>query len=116
MLLSSTNTLETKTITNYHGLVTGESLIGSNVYKDLFSGVRDVVGGRTAAYEVELQKARELALDIMKDKAKKLNANAIIGLKISYNNLGGTMGNTILVTTYGTAISYKEDYISLKTD
>ncbi|MEA4957758.1 hypothetical protein SDC9_33947 [bioreactor metagenome] len=108
MLLSSTNTLGIKEIVEYHGLVTGDSLIGSNVYKDLFSGVRDVVGGRTSAYEKELEKARELALDSMKDKAKELGANAIVGLKISYNNLGGTMGNTILVTAYGTAISYKD--------
>jgi uncharacterized protein YbjQ (UPF0145 family) len=108
MLLSSTNTLENKEIISYHGLVTGESLLGSNVYKDLFSGVRDVVGGRTSAYEKELQKAREIALNSMEEKAKELDANAIIGLKISYNNLGGTMGNTILVTAYGTAISYKK--------
>ncbi len=108
MLLSSTNTLGIKEIVEYHGLVTGDSLIGSNVYKDLFSGVRDVVGGRTSAYEKELEKARELALDSIKDKAKELGANAIVGLKISYNNLGGTMGNTILVTAYGTAISYKD--------
>jgi uncharacterized protein YbjQ (UPF0145 family) len=107
MLLSSTNTLKNKKIISYQGLVTGESLIGSNVYKDLFSGVRDVVGGRTSAYEKELQKAREIALNSMEDKARDLNANGIIGLKISYNNLGGTMGNTILVTAYGTAISYK---------
>ncbi|MCC7553531.1 MAG: heavy metal-binding domain-containing protein [Methanobacteriaceae archaeon] len=107
MILSSTNTLDNKEIINYHGLVTGESLIGSNVYKDLFSGVRDVVGGRTSRYEVEIQKARELTFDSMKKKAEELNANAIIGLKISYNNLGGTMGNTILVTAYGTAVTYK---------
>jgi uncharacterized protein YbjQ (UPF0145 family) len=108
MLLSSTNTLENIEILEYHGLVTGESLIGSNVYKDLFSGVRDVVGGRTSAYERELAKAREIALESMEEKARDLNANAIIGLKISYNNLGGTMGNTILVTAYGTAVYYKE--------
>ena len=76
MLLSSTSTLENKTIIKYHGLVNGESLIGSNIYKDLFSGVRDVVEGRTSTYAEE-------------------------------NNLGGTMGNTILVTVYGTAVSYK---------
>ena len=104
MILSSTNTLENKKILRYHGLVTGESLIGSNVYKDLFSGVRDVVGGRTSKYEEEIQKAREIALSSMKEKAAEKGANAIIGLKISYNNLGGTMGNTILVTAYGTAI------------
>ncbi len=104
MILTSSNTLETKQIVDYKGLVTGESLIGSNIYKDLFSGVRDVVGGRTSQYEVELQNARNIAIDIMKEKAEELGANAIVGLKISYDNLGGTMGNTILVTAYGTAV------------
>ncbi|MGL4668979.1 MAG: YbjQ family protein [Methanobacteriaceae archaeon] len=108
MILSSTNTLDSKKIREYLGLVSGESLIGSNVYKDLFSGVRDVVGGRTSAYEEQIQKARGLAINSMKEKAEDLGANAIIGLKISYSNLGGTMGNTILVTCYGTAISYTD--------
>ncbi|WP_296881945.1 YbjQ family protein [uncultured Methanobrevibacter sp.] len=107
MILTSSNTLESKEIIEYKGLVTGEFLIGSNIYKDLFSGVRDVVAGRTSRYEEELQTAREYALETMKEKAKNLGANAIIGLKISYDNLGGTMGNTILVTAYGTAIQYK---------
>jgi uncharacterized protein YbjQ (UPF0145 family) len=107
ILLSSTNTLDNKNIFKYYGLVTGESLLGSNVYKDLFSGVRDVVGGRTSKYEEEIQKARNLAIESMVNKAKEVNANGIIGIKISYNNLGGTMGNTILVTAYGTAISFK---------
>ena len=107
MLLSSTSTLENKTIVKYLGLVNGESLIGSNIYKDLFSGVRDVVEGRTTAYAEELDNARNEAISAMEEKAKELGANGIIGLKISYNNLGGTMGNTILVTVYGTAVSYK---------
>ena len=107
MILTSSNTLESKTILEYKGLVTGESLIGSNIYKDVFSGVRDVVGGRTSKYEEELEKARNEALEIMEKKAESLGANAIIGLKISYDNLGGTMGNTIMVTAYGTAVTYE---------
>ncbi len=104
MILTSSNTLVNKEIIEYKGLVTGESLIGANIYKDLFSGVRDVVGGRTSTYEEELQKARDIALKSMEEKAESLGANAIIGIKIAYDNLGGTMGNTILVTVYGTAI------------
>ena len=107
MLLSSTSTLDNKTIIKYHGLVHGEALIGSNIYKDLFSGVRDVVEGRTTAYAEELDTARNEAIKAMEAKAKELGANGIVGLKISYNNLGGTMGNTILVTAYGTAIKYE---------
>ena len=107
MILTSSNTLENKEIIEYKGLVTGESLIGANIYKDLFSGVRDVVGGRTSRYEEELKKARDIAFESMKEKAESLNANAIIGLKISYDNLGGTMGNTILVTAYGTAVKFE---------
>ncbi len=108
MLLSSTSTLDNKTIIKYHGLVNGESLIGSNIYKDLFSGVRDVVGGRTTTYEEELENARNEAIEAMESKASEYGANGIIGLKISYSNLGGTMGNTILVTVYGTAVTFKD--------
>lgn len=109
MILTSANTLEDRKILNYKGLVTGEALIGANIYKDLFSGVRDVVGGRTSQYEEEIKKARDIALESMTEKAEQLGANAIIGLKISYDNLGGTMGNTILITAYGTAIEYEEN-------
>ena len=107
MILTSSNTLENKKIMEYKGLVTGESLIGANIYKDLFSGVRDVVGGRTSRYEEEIKKARDISINSMIEKAESLNANAIIGLKISYDNLRGTMGNTILVTAYGTAIKFE---------
>jgi uncharacterized protein YbjQ (UPF0145 family) len=108
MLILTTPTIEGKKINDYHGLVTGESLLGANVYKDLFSGVRDVVGGRTSAYEQELKKAREVALMSMQEKAEAKGANAVIGTRVAYHNLGGTMGNTIMVTVFGTAISYEE--------
>ncbi|WJI09219.1 YbjQ family protein [Methanobacterium sp. CWC-01] len=108
MLIVTTPTIEGKKIIEYHGLVTGESLLGANVYKDLFSGVRDVVGGRTSAYEEELKKARTVALDSMGEKAAHKGANAVIGVRLAYQNLGGTMGNTIMVTVFGTAVSYQD--------
>lgn len=107
MLILTSPTIQGKEITEYYGLVTGDALLGANMYKDLFSGVRDVVGGRTSKYEEELTTARNLALESMIEKAEEKGANAIIGTKIAYHNLGGTMGNTIMVTVVGTAVSYK---------
>lgn len=108
MLILTSPMIQGKEITEYYGLVTGDALLGANMYKDLFSGVRDVVGGRTSKYEEELTTARNLALDSMVEKAEKKGANAIIGTKVAYHNLGGTMGNTIMVTVIGTAVSYKD--------
>lgn len=108
MLILTTPTIEGKKIVDYHGLVTGDSLLGANLYKDMFSGVRDVVGGRTSKYEEELKKARELAQKSMEEKAEEKGANAVVGTRVAYHNLGGTMGNTIMVTISGTAVSYRE--------
>ncbi len=106
MLMVTTPDIEGKTVKKYFGIVNGEGLIGANVYKDIFSGVRDVVGGRTSSYEEELKKAREMALKSMEEKAIELGANAILNVRIKYSNLGGTMGNTILVSVNGTAVLY----------
>jgi uncharacterized protein YbjQ (UPF0145 family) len=108
MLILTSPTIQGKEITEYYGLVTGDALLGANLYKDLFSGVRDVVGGRTSKYEEELTTARNLALESMVKKAEEHGANAIIGTRVAYHNLGGTMGNTIMVTVIGTAVSYQE--------
>jgi uncharacterized protein YbjQ (UPF0145 family) len=108
MLVLTTPTIEGKKINKYYGLVTGDSLLGANMYKDMFSGVRDVVGGRTSKYEEELTTARELAMESMKEKAEQKGANAVIGTRVAYHNLGGTMGNTIMVTIFGTAVNYQE--------
>ena len=102
----TTPNIEGKEVKKYYGLVNGEGLIGANVYKDIFSGVRDVVGGRTSTYEQELKKARKIALDSMEEKAKEMGANAILNIRVKYSNLGGTMGNTILVSVNGTAVKY----------
>lgn len=106
MMIVTTPNIEGKTVKKYYGIVNGEGLIGANVYKDMFSGVRDVVGGRTSTYETELRKARQMALDSMVEKAEELGANAILNVRIKYSNLGGTMGNTILVSVNGTAVLY----------
>ena len=108
MLILTTPTIEGKKITEYYGLVTGDSLLGANLYKDMFSGVRDVVGGRDTKYEEELSNARELATKSMEEEAEKRGANAIIATRVAYHNLGGTMGNTIMVTIFGTAVTYQE--------
>lgn len=108
MLILTTPTIEGKKIVEYHGLVTGDSLLGANLYKDMFSGVRDVVGGRTSKYEEELKKAREMARKSMEEKAEEKGANAVVGTRVAYHNLGGTRGNTIMVTISGTAVSYRE--------
>lgn len=108
MLIITAPVIEGKKINEYYGLVTGDALLGANLYKDLFSGVRDVVGGRTSKYEEELTTARNLALTSMTEKAEEKGANAIIGTRVAYHNLGGTMGNTIMVTVVGTAVSFQE--------
>jgi uncharacterized protein YbjQ (UPF0145 family) len=108
MLILTSSTLEGKKINEYYGLVTGDALLGANLYKDMFSGVRDVVGGRNSKYEEELKNARNLALKTMGEKAEEKGANAVIGTSVSYHNLGGTMGNTIMVTVFGTAVSLQE--------
>lgn len=107
MIMVTTPNIEGKEIKKYYGLVNGEGLIGANVYKDIFSGVRDVVGGRTSTYEEELKKARKMAIDSMEEKAKEMGANAILNIRVKYSNLGGTMGNTILVSVNGTAVLYE---------
>jgi uncharacterized protein YbjQ (UPF0145 family) len=109
MLMLTSQMIEGKRISRYHGIVTGDALIGANIYKDIFSGVRDVVGGRTSAYERELARARELAMSSMADAAERLGADAIIGVRLDYHNLGGTMGNTILVSATGTAVSTEDE-------
>ncbi len=106
MLMVTTPNIEGKTVKQYLGIVNGEGLIGANIYKDIFSGVRDVVGGRTSNYEAELKKARDIALKSMQEKAEELGANAILNVRLEYSNLGGTMGNTILISVNGTAVLY----------
>lgn len=105
MILSTTNTIEGKKITVYHGIVTGETIIGANIVRDLFASIRDIVGGRSQAYEEVLREAKDTALQEMTQHATKLGANAVIGIDLDYETIGGSM---LMVTASGTAITYTE--------
>jgi uncharacterized protein YbjQ (UPF0145 family) len=99
MLLTTTNTLEGQRISEYLGLVSGEAILGANIFKDFFASIRDIVGGRSAAYEEELQKAKEIALQEMQQQAQALGANAVIGVDLDYETIGiGQGGNMLMVS------------------
>ena len=104
MIQSTTPSIEGRTIASYHGVVTGEAILGANIFKDLFAGIRDIVGGRAAAYEEELQKAREIAFAEMEQQANELGANAIVGIDIDYETVGA-QGGMLMVSVSGTAVT-----------
>ncbi|MGH2592878.1 MAG: heavy metal-binding domain-containing protein [Anaerolineae bacterium] len=102
MLVSTTPTIENKRIVKYLGLVTGEAILGANIFKDLFAGIRDIVGGRSAAYEQELRKAKDIALEEMQQQAAALGANAVVGVDLDYETVG--QGSMLMVSASGTAV------------
>lgn len=103
MILSTTPTLESKTIREYRGIVVGEAILGANIFKDLFAGIRDIIGGRSGAYEKELARAREIAFDELKERASALGANAVVGIDIDYEVVGQN-GSMLMVSISGTAV------------
>ena len=102
MILTTTNALDGKQITEYKGVVTGEAILGANIFRDMFAGVRDIVGGRSGAYEKELKKAREIAMKELQEEAESLGCNAVIGIDIDYETVGS--GAMLMVTASGTAV------------
>jgi uncharacterized protein YbjQ (UPF0145 family) len=102
MLLSTTSTLDGRRVVRYLGIVSGEAILGANVFKDLFAGIRDIVGGRSAAYERELRKAKDIALEEMVQQAAGLGANGVIGIDLDYETVGN--GSMLMVSASGTAV------------
>jgi uncharacterized protein YbjQ (UPF0145 family) len=102
MIISTTPSIEGRSIAEYRGLVTGEAILGANIFKDLFAGIRDIVGGRSGAYEQELAKARAIALEEMEAVAASLGADAIVGVDLDYETVG--QGSMLMVTASGTAV------------
>ena len=103
MILSTTNTIDGKPVNDYLGIVTGETIIGANIFKDFFASIRDVVGGRSGSYERVLREAKDTALKEMQEEAIKLNANAVIGIDLDYETVGKN-GGMLMVTASGTAV------------
>lgn len=104
MLLTTTSTLEGRQL-EYLGVVTGEAILGANIFKDFFAGIRDIVGGRSAAYEGELRKAKDIAMSEMVQQAQQMGANAVIAIDIDYETItGGSGGGMLMVAASGTAV------------
>jgi len=106
MLVTTTHTIEGKVIRQYHGLVSGEAIMGANVFKDIFASIRDIVGGRSATYEKELRRAKELAISEMCQAAQQMGANAVIGVDLDYETISSGGGNMLMVIASGTAVSH----------
>ncbi|MCH2216693.1 MAG: heavy metal-binding domain-containing protein [Flavobacteriales bacterium] len=105
MTLSTTNVIEGKPAKNYLGIVTGETIIGANIFKDLFASIRDIVGGRSGSYEKVLREAKDTALKEMEDAAIRLGADAVVGIDLDYETVGAN-GGMLMVTASGTAIKF----------
>lgn len=103
MQMTTTPGIEGRRISRYCGIVAGEAVLGANLFKDLFAGIRDLVGGRSGTYEKELKRARQIALDDMAEQARELGANAVVGVDIDYEVLGEKNG-MLMVSASGTAV------------
>ncbi len=103
MILTTTPQIEGYQIRDYKGVVTGETIIGANILKDFMAGIRDIVGGRSAGYEKVLREAKDSSLREMMERAQQMGANAIVGIDIDYETIGGS-GSMLMVATSGTAV------------
>jgi uncharacterized protein YbjQ (UPF0145 family) len=105
MIITTTPSVEGRQIAEYRGVVTGEAILGANIFKDLFAGIRDIVGGRSGAYEEELRKARMIALEELAAAAEQAGADAVVGVDLDYETVGQG-GSMLMVTASGTAVRF----------
>jgi uncharacterized protein YbjQ (UPF0145 family) len=103
MIITTTSTVEGRPAQQHFGIVVGEAILGANIFRDLFAGIRDIVGGRSGSYEQVLRRAREAAMKEMTAEAESLGANAIVGVDIDYETVGQG-GSMLMVTCSGTAV------------
>lgn len=103
MILSTTPAIEGRPIKAYKGIVTGETIIGANIVKDFFAGIRDVIGGRSGSYERVLREAKDTSMNELVQRAEALGANAVVGIDIDYETIGDS-GSMLMVAVSGTAV------------
>ena len=105
MIITTTPGIEGRRVRQYLGVVTGEAILGANVFKDFFAGIRDIIGGRSSAYEKALRQARDIAIREMCDEAASLGANAVVGIDLDYETIEvGDRGSMMMVSASGTAV------------
>lgn len=104
MLVSTTDAIEGRKVARYLGVVSGDAVMGTNMFRDLFAGLRDIVGGRSGAYEKELKRAKQVAIEEMVEEARELGADAVVGVDLDYEHLGGGNRSMLMVSANGTAV------------
>ena len=103
MLTLTTPVIDGKKVSKYHGIVSGEAILGANIFRDFFAGIRDIVGGRSAAYEKELRRAKAIAIEEMQKEAHSMGANAVVAVDLDYETIG--KGTMLMVSASGTAVT-----------
>ena len=104
MIITTTHSVQGRDIKEYKGVVTGEAILGAHVFRDLFAGIRDIVGGRSGSYEKSLRQAREIAFAELEEEARRLGADAVVGVDIDYEVIG-EKGSMMMVSASGTAVN-----------
>lgn len=112
MIITTTPSIEGNPVSEYLGIVSGEAILGANMFKDLFAGIRDIVGGRSGAYEEELRRAKEIALQEMQHNAQMLGANAILSIDLDYETVGSN-GSMLMVAASGTAVRLEKSKVGV---
>ncbi|MEM6628283.1 MAG: heavy metal-binding domain-containing protein [Bacteroidota bacterium] len=108
MIITTTPTIEGKSIVQYLDLVSGEAIVGANIFRDFFAGITDIIGGRSASYEKSLREAKNIAINEMMDLAERIGANAIVGIDLDYETISiGQKGGMLMVSASGTAVVYE---------
>ena len=106
MIITTTDSVDGRTVSGYLGVVAGEAVMGTNIFRDFFASVRDVVGGRAGSYEKVLKDAKNEAIEDMSEEARKLGADAVIGVDLDYEVVGGDNKTMLIVSANGTAVKF----------